>query len=211
MLKWIRKKIKNFKKFLERRILFELALVGVGYILIVKMMLILGNLTFGDLMAQYNRHMGNNSFSFSQDIIKNIFVLFDLCIITPIVEELIFRRFIMKKLQKRLNFNLSNILQSVIFAVCHLNIVQALYAFPIGMMNGHLNKKYKTLYAGIVIHAAANFVGTVWPAIENEIIMSYISNDIALVIIEVLVSGIGIWLFFKAYKRVNVMSTTCNS
>jgi len=79
--------------------------------------------------------------------------------IAPIGEELVFRGITMNYLQKHLSFVAVNIVQAVFFGLYHLNVVQGIYAFVLGLILGWIVKKYGSIREAILLHMAVNLSG----------------------------------------------------
>lgn len=79
----------------------------------------------------------------------------------PIVEEICFRGITMKWAKEfSSKFWAVNLFQALLFGIAHLNIVQGIYAFVLGLILGYVANKYKSLWASIAGHLAFNFAGT---------------------------------------------------
>lgn len=82
-------------------------------------------------------------------------------LLAAVGEELIFRGMTLRLFRKSgCGFWIANILQAVLFGLFHLNFIQGVYAFIIGMIIGCVVEWYGTLSAGIVLHICFNFIGT---------------------------------------------------
>ncbi|QNM06042.1 CPBP family intramembrane glutamic endopeptidase [Qiania dongpingensis] len=77
-------------------------------------------------------------------------------IIIPIVEELIFRGLIYRRLREYLNIGPAAVLCSLIFAFYHGNLVQGVYAFCLGLLFIYTYERFHTMVAPILFHMAAN-------------------------------------------------------
>lgn len=80
-------------------------------------------------------------------------------ILGPIAEELCFRGvtlFYAQKVTRR--FWLANILQAAAFGILHMNLVQGLYAFVLGLGMGWIYHRFHSLYATIWLHIFFNFL-----------------------------------------------------
>ncbi len=77
-------------------------------------------------------------------------------LIAPVAEEMVFRALTMGRMREHLGAFLSIFLSSVIFAACHGNLIQGIYAFILGLLLGYAYEKYHHLLAPIAIHAGAN-------------------------------------------------------
>ena len=82
-------------------------------------------------------------------------------VLAPLGEELAFRGMTLNlagKFTKK--FWVANMIQAAMFGIAHMNIVQGVYAFTIGLIFGYIYKKYNSLYASILAHLTFNFTGT---------------------------------------------------
>lgn len=82
-------------------------------------------------------------------------------IIAPVAEEFVFRGITMKlacRMTKK--FWVANTIQALIFGLAHLNLVQGIYAFALGLILGYVVKKYDSLLASMIGHCVFNFAGT---------------------------------------------------
>ncbi len=77
-------------------------------------------------------------------------------IVAPIIEELIFRGFALKFLEKY-GKNLAIVVSSLLFGVMHANLPQAIFAFFVGLVLGYVASKYSIIWS-IVLHILNNLV-----------------------------------------------------
>lgn len=91
-------------------------------------------------------------------------------IVAPIVEEMIFRGLIYKRLREFANIKIAAIISAVLFGVFHGNWVQAPYAIIIGLVAVFVYEKYKSIIAPILLHMSANIasVGLVYVATKMQ-------------------------------------------
>lgn len=80
---------------------------------------------------------------------------------TPISEELVFRGVILKKAEQVMPFYAANILQSVLFALVHGNLIMMVYTFPAGLLYGYVTARYKLLLPSVFIHVLHNAIVTI--------------------------------------------------
>lgn len=84
-------------------------------------------------------------------------------IIAPIVEEIFFRGIVLQGLLNRYSDGVSIVLSSLIFGVVHLNIVQMLPAFVIGLMLGYVYvRTRRSLSTVILIHLFNNLISHIF-------------------------------------------------
>lgn len=87
------------------------------------------------------------------------------CIVAPIVEELIYRGVILRKLLPY-GTHLAIVLPAVCFALMHHNFYQDLSAVLGGLVYGFVALRY-SLAASICLHIAKNTISTVLPLLEK--------------------------------------------
>lgn len=83
-------------------------------------------------------------------------------LVSPIVEEIVFRGVFYKKCRRYFGMLPAMLLSSFIFGVFHGNVVQAVYAFLMGMVISFLYEKYRNFFIPIFAHASANLVIFIW-------------------------------------------------
>ncbi len=82
-------------------------------------------------------------------------------LLAPICEELIFRGVTLRQAEKCFPFWLANICQAALFGIFHMNMIQGIYAFCLGIILGYVCKKSNSIYNSILLHMLFNFWGTV--------------------------------------------------
>lgn len=90
------------------------------------------------------------------------------CLISPILEELLFRGVIMHLSDLILPFFVANIIQAACFSLYHTNNVQKVYAFILGLFIGHISHKTKHITTGMAFHIALNTMGIFLGTIVTE-------------------------------------------
>lgn len=89
-------------------------------------------------------------------------------LIGPVMEELLFRGWIMRVLLERTTPTKAIVYSALIFGLIHMNPVQIVYAGLIGLILGWLYYKTGSLIPSIVMHIAANGASFVISAIYTE-------------------------------------------
>lgn len=82
-------------------------------------------------------------------------------LLAPVCEELIFRGVTLRQAKKCLPFWAANLFQAVLFGAFHMNMMQGIYAFFLGMILGYVCEKSNSIYNPILLHMLFNFWGTV--------------------------------------------------
>lgn len=115
-----------------------------------------------------------------------VFLIIAFGICAPVLEEIIFRDLMYKSLS---NYKiLSAIISSILFGVAHLNIIQGLYAFLLGIFFVYANEKYDTILPSSIMHLAINFVSlTIIWAENNDIMFELIALIVGFFIIAIFI------------------------
>lgn len=79
----------------------------------------------------------------------------------PVAEELIFRGAILGNAKKYMPFLAANILQAALFGIYHMNMVQAVYAFCIGIVFGYIRTACKSIFASMALHISFNLTSVI--------------------------------------------------
>ena len=87
---------------------------------------------------------------------KNVFMLLAAWIIAPIGEELIFRGFLLRHLEKHGKVA-AIFITSLLFGLFHGNLGQGMNAFAVGLVLGYVAMEYSVIWS-IVLHWINNFV-----------------------------------------------------
>ena len=93
----------------------------------------------------------------SQRFEANLWLLIMPLVVAPVFEEWLFRKVILSNLEKRLTFEMSNIISAFLFAVAHLDWFILPY-FLNGLVYGWAMKKNDNLYSTIILHGVYNLV-----------------------------------------------------
>ncbi|MCX7904695.1 MAG: CPBP family intramembrane metalloprotease [Caloramator sp.] len=129
---------------------------GISFALIVRFILYLmsKNPAFTEILKNYGQHM---KLIVNYEIL-NILVM---ALIVPITEEILFRGMILNELLDNVSLAPAVIIQALLFGLYHMNLVQGLYAFIMGLILGILYCRFKTIWVPIIFHAAVNAIGII--------------------------------------------------
>ena len=137
-----------------------------------------------------------------------IIVLIATGILTPIIEELVFRYGIISIITSKSN-NIANnkkraiIISSVIFGIAHFNIIQSIYAILFGLLLGYIYVKTQNILASIFIHIGVNSSSVIYEFIPN------VYKPIVLCVIFILVYIYSIYYFRKFKVNKLLLENTC--
>jgi len=79
-----------------------------------------------------------------------------LVFVTPIMEELFFRGVIYNRIKKYSDVIWASILTSLLFGIYHMNLVQGVYAFIMGILMCAAYYRHKSILAPMFLHICAN-------------------------------------------------------
>lgn len=79
-------------------------------------------------------------------------------IVIPVTEELVFRGLGYLRMKEFIPYPLAAFLSAVYFGLFHGNIVQGTYAFALGLLMAWIYHVYRSLWAPVIFHMAANIV-----------------------------------------------------
>lgn len=81
-------------------------------------------------------------------------------LLAPISEELIFRGVALRIARRAFPFWFANILQAVCFGIFHMNMLQGVYTFVVGLILGYICEKTGSIYHAMFFHLLFNLWGT---------------------------------------------------
>lgn len=91
----------------------------------------------------------------------NLFYFFLMVIVTPIIEEILYRGIIFNLFLKKYSVIISITLSSLIFALIHLKFIGIGYLFLYGLLFGFAYYKTKSLFTPILLHVLINFMASI--------------------------------------------------
>ncbi|MDD4036694.1 MAG: type II CAAX endopeptidase family protein [Bacilli bacterium] len=157
-LAWYRRLKKNEGLVKKRRLALKdkgfFIVWGVGVVFfvngVVDLLFIVLEIYFPQLVSDYINMMS------SMEEGSLIIIAIRVAIIAPLLEELVFRGVILKKARDIMPFYAANIVQAILFGLIHLNVIQCLYVFPVGILFGYIARRYRSIIPSIVLHALLN-------------------------------------------------------
>ncbi len=178
-----------------------LSLKHICYLLIFTIFTALFTNVFVNVIAPYFPSYNEVSDTLGQSVTTALGLLVTV-VFAPIFEEILFRGLIFKELSGSMNVKIAIVLQAVIFGAAHMNMLQFIYAFTLGLFLGLIYYWSRSLIAPIIVHCLYNFLGSV-------IFPNYLPISKMLAIIY-LISGLifSLLSIHKLYKLrdVNIMS-----
>jgi membrane protease YdiL (CAAX protease family) len=125
-------------------------------------------------------------------------------LVIPIFEEVLFRGLIYNELKTHLNIVIAIILQSLIFAIAHGNMLQGIYAFIMGAVVAIIYDKTGSIFAPILFHVTYNLLGSIiLPIILSGVDGYYIT----FLIVGAIITTLALILIFKNNIKENTDDT----
>lgn len=104
---------------------------------------------------------------------ESILPMIPVVILAPIAEEIIFRGMTLKMAKKAMPLLWANVLQAALFGLYHMNIIQGVYTFVLGLVLGYIAIKFDSIYPTIIVHLALNlsacFLDYILPASLDDV------------------------------------------
>ncbi len=138
---------KNFAKVLP---------VGLLYVAVSVVLTVLAALLFRGFDSSQAQEIGFSTSSLSGIELAISFI--SLVILTPLLEEIIFRGVLFRGLYKQYSFWVSAIITSALFAVAHAQWNVALDTFALSIALCYLVKESGSIYPSILLHSLKNTV-----------------------------------------------------
>ena len=120
-----------------------------------------------------------------------------ICIVGPVMEEIIMRRVILKEMEKATkSMWLGIIISSALFAIIHINPIQVVFAMPAGIFLGWLYCKTGSLLVPICIHILNNTISFITMSVGTDVEISLDSTlGVVLLIVFIIITVISnIWI-----------------
>lgn len=140
-----------------------------------------------------------------EEMSKSIWGFLGICIIGPIMEEMMMRRVILKEMEKLTkSMWWGIIISAAVFAVIHINPIQVVFAMPAGIILGWIYCKTGSLLVPICIHILNNTISFITMRIgsEKEISLHDTLGMILLIVFLVLSTIAAIWIV-RYYAKKN--------
>lgn len=126
-------------------------------------------------------------------------------ILAPIIEELLFRGLVFKRLDGYIGKIPAMLISSLFFGIYHGNVVQGVYTFVLGMLFVFIYDKYKTIWAPILAHVLANLTSIL--STNVGIFDVFYANDVVFYISTAIIIALCIGsliLIQKLVRRPNI-------
>lgn len=135
-------------------------------------------------------------FTFPSSTIMRVIYISYICVLGPILEEIIFRGIALKSMKKYGAFT-AVIFTSIIFSMFHLNLVQFMTPLLLGLLLGFITVKTDSIVPAIIIHMFNNSMATLITCVAG------LSQSVSTIISTIFIFGgvIGLIIFINKYKN----------
>ena len=120
-------------------------------------------------------------------------------ILGPVNEELLFRGISLHFFKKAMPFWVANVLQALLFGIYHMNMIQGVYAFFIGLFLGYVCEKGGSIFFSILLHILYNFLASYGTSVlfygESDIMYCFWLS------FAVLIPIFGLWIYKTGIKK----------
>ena len=111
----------------------------------------------------------------------------------PIYEEIFYRGIIFGYLRKNFNIIVAIVVQALVFGVMHLNLVQGIYTFILGIVLALIYMYSESILGNITVHIIFNLLGIL---IIPKLLINFPSMSIVLLIIAI------VFIIFSSIKMI---------
>lgn len=147
-------KIKHKKNKIKTYITILIFIMFTNSFLLSKLENTFLNLSLYSILPKLNLILDTSS----KFVIYLLSLFVQTCLIAPVAEELIYRKFILNSLLNNGNAFKSIVLSSFLFSIYHLNLLQGINAMIIGIFLGYLYYKTCSINICILLHFVNNFI-----------------------------------------------------
>ena len=173
--------IKNYKKQNIKN--YKL---NIKKIILLILMGILLSVFYNTFMFYLNKYLFHTNLFDKNN--KILITLLSTGIIGPIIEELMFRGIVYNEAKNKYNNKKAIIITTIIFAILHVNFMQIIYAFIMGLIFIKVYEESKNIKAPIILHMASNITTTLYLILltKDNLIINFIFLIISFIMLIVI-------------------------
>ncbi len=112
---------------------------------------------FPTWMDEYTDLLESAGMDSEMTILMSIYV----CLLGPVCEEILYRGVTYRAARKVMPVSMAVLVQAILFGVFHMNKIQGIYAFLLGLGLGYVMYLYDNIIVTIIIHIGYNILGSV--------------------------------------------------
>lgn len=157
--------------------------IGSGCCILLTFLLSALTALFPEMFKNYTELMSN--FENGNMVITLLYAVF----IGPVSEEMIFRGAMLDRVYTAFPFWEANIIQAALFGLYHMNIVQGLYAFCLGMVLGLIVKATGSILCSMLTHIIFNGTSYLLPVLLGTG-LTWVSIIVMIMALFLVIAGI---------------------
>lgn len=166
--------------------------LAVGLQYVTNLLVTAIGIFYPNLLDQYNSMVSKAGYGGSMSMALLLYTV----LLAPVAEELIFRGLIFRFSRYALPFWLANIWQALLFGVMHMNLIQGIYAFFIGLFFGWICHRGRGIKYSIVLHIFFNILGALYASLFSDTVNAHL---ILFSVVGVVLTIFGLWLFHSDF------------
>lgn len=120
-------------------------------------------------------------------------------ILAPMVEEVLYRGVVYKRLRDGFGSKAAIVASAILFGALHFNLVQMVFAIPMGLLFAYAVETTGYLEAAVLGHMAANMVSLMTS--ETKAAAWMFSHTVPNLLISAVCLGIGSWAVWYLYRH----------
>lgn len=126
------------------------------------------------------------------------------CVIAPVMEELVFRGLMLPALTKKFNAFVSVLLCGLAFSLMHMNPEQTVYQFFIGCVCSYLTIRTRSVLPAITVHATSNIIAFVLSFFEQGEVSGELTTIILLTLLFTALGVLVVYFLGKVMEKAKV-------
>lgn len=129
-------------------------ILGITFQILTSFLLEFILMPFPDVASKYSNDM---------DALLTVTVpmILYVSLLAPLFEEFLFRFVILRLAGKFMPFMFANVIQALLFGIYHMNLIQGIYAFILGMVIGYILKFTGRFVSCVIFHSSLNITGLI--------------------------------------------------
>lgn len=174
------------KQPLSVKELLRYGCIGIGLSMCGSLLVLLIN----SILLQVGVQLGTPDLTIKNNVIYNFIFIINACIVAPIVEETLFRGIFTQALL-RYDARFAVFASAMLFSMMHLNLVQGIPTFLLGLVLGYVFVKTKSVASCIILHLLNNLLAVVanFAQMSNELMVSVFGLIVLVIMIYGLISA----------------------
>lgn len=190
-------KVCRFNK-VNLKVLFYMIVFSIGLSMLILFSMLILRPLFPNIFESYS--LVQKSLLLTHNSLLSLIIVI---VLIPIFEEIFFRGVIFGFLRDNYSIPLALVLQAFIFAICHYNLIQGIYAFILGLFLGIFFYVTNSLYASIIANITYKFFGVLVIPLTISYLQSapLIVINILFIILSIILIIVGSHKLIKSFQK----------